>query len=131
MTGIPALAKGQARKASVKLPKALSKGEETFALHMRARGLTPEREYEFCAGRKWRFDFAFLNLAKLSGGSLAVEIEGGTHCGGRHSRHSGYSSDIEKYNTASLMGWTVLRYTTDMVMSGIAERQVAEILGVA
>ena len=129
MVGLPPLAIGRACNASVKLPKALSKGEEAFALHMKARGLRPAREHEFCPGRKWRFDFAFFNVAKLGGGSLAVEIEGGTHSNGRHNRVSGYTADIEKYNTASLMGWTILRFTTEMVMSGLADREVADIMG--
>jgi very-short-patch-repair endonuclease len=129
--GVQAMSGTSALTNRVKLPKPLSKGEETFALHMKARGLQPVREHEFCPGRKWRFDFAFLNVPKLGGGSLAVEIEGGTRSGGRHSRHAGYSSDIEKYNTASLMGWTVLRFTTQMVLSGEAERQVAKVMGVA
>jgi hypothetical protein len=126
MAVIPAL--NGAKRA--KLPQALSVGEETFALQMKARGLNFRREYEFCPGRKFRFDFAFLNVAKLGGASLAVEVEGGAHSRGRHTRASGFSSDIEKYNLAALMGWVLLRYTTAMVKSGLADRQVAKLLGV-
>jgi hypothetical protein len=44
---------------SNRIPKELSEGEELFALHCLLNGLTPEREYEFCEGRKFRADFAF------------------------------------------------------------------------
>jgi len=62
-------------------------------------------EYQFCDGRKWRFDFACPELA------VAIEIEGGVWTRGRHSRGAGMISDMEKYNTAQLFGWIVLRYT--------------------
>lgn len=64
----------------------------------------PVAEYKFCPDRKWRFDFAFPKLR------LAVEIEGGLFTGGRHSRPLGYIADMEKYNMASELGWTLLRY---------------------
>lgn len=124
--------------ARIPMPQALSVGEETFALHMRMRGLQPWREYQFCPGRKWRFDFALVKHVSVMtsdgpiGSTLkvAVEIEGGVHSGGRHTRGEGFIADIEKYNTAALMGWLVLRYTTQMVKSGLAEREVAKLMGV-
>jgi very-short-patch-repair endonuclease len=117
--------------ARIRIPKALSKGEETFALHMNARRINYRREYEFCPGRKWRFDFVIFNVPGLNGSSLAIEVEGGLHSHGRHLRPKGFQSDIEKYNTAALMGWVVLRFTTQMVMSGAAELQVAKLMRLA
>jgi len=102
----------------MKLPKALSPGEEAFALHCRAEKLEPIREFQFHPQRKWRFDFAF------PAEKLAVEIEGGLFVGGGHSRGKGYESNLEKYNQAVLMGWRVLRYSTDMVMRGDAINEV-------
>ena len=99
----------------MKTPKKLSPGEELFAIHCEAYKLTPVREYQFCTGRRWRFDFAFPG-DKL----IAVEIEGGTWSGGRHSRGKGMEADMEKYNQASLQGWHVYRFTTAMVQSGAA-----------
>jgi very-short-patch-repair endonuclease len=90
--------------------KKLSQGEEAFALHCRAESLKPEREFLFHPERKWRFDFAFLD------DKLAVEVEGI----GRHQTIGGFKKDAEKYNAAALLGWRVLRYTTDMVISGRA-----------
>jgi very-short-patch-repair endonuclease len=102
--------------------QALSRGEEAFALHCRFENLEPEREFRFCPTRRFRFDFAFPKQ------KLAVEIEGGIWTAGRHTRGSGYAHDLDKYNAAARLGWTVLRYTTQMVESGQAINEVLEVL---
>jgi very-short-patch-repair endonuclease len=51
---------------------------------------------------------------------LAVEVEGGSWIHGRHVRAKGFEADCEKYNTAVLLGWRILRFTTAMVESGLA-----------
>lgn len=71
----------------------------------RQTGLTWMAEHQFCDGRKWRFDFACLEIA------TAIEIDGGVWSRGRHSRGVGQVADMEKINTAQLFGWIVLRYT--------------------
>lgn len=63
-----------------------------------------ELEYRFCPGRMWRFDYA--NPDRM----LAIEIEGAIFGRGRHSRGAGMTGDMEKYNSAELRGWTLLRY---------------------
>ena len=83
------------------------------------------REYEFHPTRKWRFDFAWPDSM------LAVECEGGTWTGGRHTTGSGFEADCEKYNAAALLGWRVLRYTMPMIRSGVALQQIEEALGEA
>jgi very-short-patch-repair endonuclease len=103
-----------------KLPAKLSPGEEAFALHCRAEGLTPEREFAFHPSRKWRFDFAWPER------KLAVEIEGGRF--GRHQMPGGFAGDCCKYNSAAKLGWTVLRYTTAMVTAGTAIDDMKEML---
>ena len=65
-------------------------------------GLVAVPEYRFHPERKWRFDFAF-------DGKVALEVEGGIWTGGRHTRGTGFAKDIEKYNTATLCGWKILR----------------------
>lgn len=99
-----------------KMPAALSRGEETLALQLRAVNLPPAaREYRFDKTRRWRFDFAWPEI------KLAVEIDGilpGS--GGRHQRAGGYEKDLEKINTAILDGWRVLRFTTRAVTAGAA-----------
>ena len=95
--------------------KKLSKLEETLALQMRALKLSePEREYRFDSRRRYRFDFAWPTL------SLAVEVEGGTHIRGRHTRPTGFRNDCRKYNLATLQGWRVFRFDSFMVNSGEA-----------
>ena len=61
-------------------------------------------EHRFHAIRKWRTDFAWPGVL------VAVEVEGGAFSGGRHTRGAGFVKDCEKYNTAALMGWIVLRF---------------------
>ena len=72
------------------------------ALHSKT-GYTMVRELVFHPSREWRFDFAIENL------KIALEAEGGVYDGGRHFRPKGLKDDMEKYNEAQVMGWTVLR----------------------
>lgn len=90
--------------------------ELTFAFQISQERIPqqPVREHRFCPPRRWRFDFAWTDL------KLAIELEGGTFSKGKKSRHttgSGFNADCEKYNTAALMGWTVLRFDAAMVNS--------------
>lgn len=72
-------------------------------------GPTLEREYRFHPVRKWRADYCHVATRIL------VELEGGLYGGGRHSRASGFLGDIEKYNAAAMLGYTVLRLGTGQV----------------
>lgn len=113
-------------KSKYTIPRALSAGEEAFWRDCRVVGLSPEREYPFCEGRKWAFDFAFPDDL------IAVEVEGGTAYGkSRHSRGQGFVNDCLKYNMAARLGWRVLRYTTEMVVSGHAIDDIQQILETA
>jgi very-short-patch-repair endonuclease len=101
----------------MKIPKALSFGEEVFDLHCQIQKIAVTREYQFFSGRKWRADFMIAG----NGTKLLVEIEGGTSFGNsRHSKGNGFENDCRKYNKAALMGYTVLRFTTAMVGTGEA-----------
>ena len=75
---------------------------------------TPAPEHRFCPPRRWRFDWAFVVW------KLAVEVEGGSWTGGRHTRGAGFERDIEKYAEALCLGWRVLRVTPEMVRDGRA-----------
>lgn len=106
-----------------KTPKPLSAGEELFALHCKALGLTPVREFRFADGRKYAFDFAWPDKM------LAVEIDGGTAFGkSRHSQGKGYENDCRKLNLAAMLGWKVMRYTSEMVKTAEAIDAVSEFL---
>lgn len=82
----------------------------------------PQKEYRFHPERRWRFDFAFPER------KLAVEVEGGTWNGGRHTRGAGFAADCEKYNAAVLLGWRVLRFDSKAVTSGQAISTVIQAL---
>ena len=70
--------------------------------------------------RNWRLDFAWPDA------KVAVEIDGGqwkpirrrdgsVSYGGRHNTPEGFRSDCEKLNAAAVLGWTVLRFTGEML----------------
>ena len=72
-------------------------------------GVECVKEYKFHPERRWRFDYA------VPAYKIALEVEGGVWTQGRHTRPQGFLGDIEKYNTATLMGWRVFRTTpTDL-----------------
>ncbi len=113
----------RARRATP-IPSATSEYEALFLLHCRAARLpTPEREWCFAPPRRWRFDFSWPEAG------LAVEIDGGTWAGGRHTRGAGFARDCEKFNYATLAGWRVLRFTAQMVADGTALETVRRALG--
>ena len=89
-----------------------------------AGGPQPVREYRFAPPRRWRFDLAW------PAHRVAVEVEGGSFVGGRHSRGAGFERDAEKYNEAALEAWLVLRVTPRMVDDGRALRLVERALEV-
>lgn len=88
--------------------------EATFALHCKAHGLAPEREYKFHPARKWRFDYCWPDR------KIAVELEGGIWTNGRHNRGAGMIGDMEKYNEAAKLGWFVFRFDVGAVQRGEA-----------
>lgn len=82
---------------------------------LQAAGLAPwEPEYKFALQthkRKWAFDLAW----PAPEARIALEIEGrGSHQRGR------YLSDMQKYNTAAVLGWLLMRVTYDMIEDGDA-----------
>ena len=92
-----------------------------------------EREVLFAKAavqRLWRFDFGF--RAYL----VAVEIEGivprriGREfvAGGRHGSVAGIIEDMDKYNTAALLGWTVLRFPQKYVKPHRAIEMTMQVL---
>ena len=84
-------------------------GEQAVELILGGHHVEFVREHRFNSARRWRFDFALLPH------KIAIECEGATYAGGRHTRGRGYANDCEKYNSAACLGWRVLRYTSDML----------------
>lgn len=78
------------------------------------------REYVFHEERRWRFDWAIPAV------HLACEVEGGIWSNGRHIRGKGYQNDLEKYNSAIVLGWNVFRFSTEDVLQGRARKFLLE-----
>ena len=97
--------------------------EAELALHIKALGLPePVREYPAITGRKFRFDFAWLEHG------LLVEVNGGTYTKGAHSTGQGIRRDYEKCNLATLAGWRVLSFDGKSVKSGEAVEVIRQAL---
>lgn len=91
--------------------------EDAFSNNVTVHGLPePIREFPFALrhGRKWRFDFAWLEQ------KIAVEIQGATWKKGAHSSGVGLKRDFEKNNYAMLDGWRLFYFDANMVTSGEA-----------
>jgi very-short-patch-repair endonuclease len=86
-----------------------------FRTGCKVRGLIPPvGEWLFHPERMWRLDWAWPEA------KIALEIDGGTWTGGRHTRGKGYAEDCRKLNEATAMGWSILRVTPEMIDSGEA-----------
>ena len=81
-----------------------------------------EREFKFDPSRKWKSDF------HLKQKGLLIEIEGGVWTGGRHVRGQGFLDDMEKYNRAAELGFTLLRYCTQDVLELKCIPQIQRVL---
>ena len=106
------------RKNKVKGVKVESVGEAALIQQLKTLKIEFEQEFQFHPTRKWRADFHIKNT------KLLIEVEGGIWSGGRHTRGKGYLGDMEKYNAATMMGFQVLRFSTEQVTSGFAIKQI-------
>ncbi|WP_151965469.1 DUF559 domain-containing protein [Acinetobacter soli] len=113
--------KGKKRR-SVKGQRVQSEGEVTLARDLRALKIGFEQEYKFHPERNWRADFW------ITGSKILVEVEGGIWSGGRHTRGKGFIADMEKYNAAAILGFKVLRFDTQQVKSGLAIKQIENLV---
>ncbi|MCT9260477.1 DUF559 domain-containing protein [Acinetobacter baumannii] len=111
------------KRRSAKHIREPSVGEVLLATHLRACKIDFEQEYKFHPKRKWRADFL------ITGTKILIEVEGGIWSGGRHTRGKGYIGDMEKYNSAAMMGFTVLRFSTEQVKAGVAIKQIEQLVG--
>ncbi|HDX8451386.1 TPA: hypothetical protein RQN21_000903 [Aeromonas hydrophila] len=95
----------------------VKKAQQVDALHSKVLAQLvgfpdPATELVFHPKRRWRFDFAWPTRM------IAVEIHGGIHSGGRHTRGKGFVEDRAKMNEAALLGWTVIEATPEHIQSG-------------
>jgi hypothetical protein len=94
-----------------------SEGEEIVARWLTEAGIPFTREWRFHPVRRWRFDFALGGADTIGARRMAIEVEGGQWTGG-HKRGDAADSDCEKLNEATLRGWRVLRFTSNMIRKG-------------
>lgn len=95
----------------------VKKAQQVDALHSKVLAQLvgfpdPATELVFHPKRRWRLDFAWPTRM------IAVEIHGGIHSGGRHTRGKGFVEDRAKMNEAALLGWTVIEATPEHIQSG-------------
>lgn len=121
MLGIEKPKKGR-KRPTVKVARE-SVGESTLAMQLRAVKIQFEQEFRFHPKRKWKADF------HLIGKKILIEVEGGIWSGGRHTRGMGYIGDMEKYNSATMMGYQVIRFSTEQVKLGSAIEQIEKMVG--
>jgi hypothetical protein len=69
------------------------------------------QEYRFNQDRKWRADWALMGEKGERKIRIPVEYEGLGWGKTHHTDSKGYSKDTEKYTSAAILGWVVLRYT--------------------
>ncbi|TMS48231.1 DUF559 domain-containing protein [Acinetobacter lwoffii] len=115
--------KGRSKRPKVKGEKVPNEFEAKLAGELKTLKIEFEQEFEFHPKRKWRADF------HLVGKKILVEVEGAIWSGGRHTRGKGYIGDMEKYNAATMMGFQVIRFSTDQVKSGLAIQQIEKMVG--
>lgn len=115
--------KGRSTRPNVKDEKVPNEFEAKLARELKTLKIKFEQEFYFHPDRKWRADFHLIDK------KILVEIEGGIWSGGRHTRGKGYIGDMEKYNAATMMGFQVIRFSTDQVKSGHAIQQLEKMVG--
>ena len=81
-----------------------------------------EYQIEALRPRRWRYDICFPDQ------KVIVEVEGGAWTRGRHTRGKGFLSDIEKYNAAVVLGYRLLRYAPDSVLTDKAMEEIKNLL---
>jgi hypothetical protein len=119
---------GATRRSRKKEARELKPHEILMAVHLRELKVDFFREYGFHEGRRWRFDFA------IPAEMLAIEIEGGIHGftdakgkwhdKGGHTTGTGYQDDLYKYGEAAIRNWTVLRFSVQDVLTGVAKSMI-------
>lgn len=115
--------KGRSKRPKVKGEKVPNEFEAKLARELKALKIDFEQEFYFHPDRKWRADF------HLIGKKILVEVEGGIWSGSRHTRGKGYIGDMEKYNAATMLGYQVIRFSTEQVKSGLAVQQIEKMVG--
>lgn len=96
-------------KSAKNIPARKSKEKDWLELNLQyfcnEHSLELSQEHRFDELRKWRLDFAIKSLM------IGIEYEGIFSTKSRHTTITGFTGDIDKYNHAQRLGWTIYRYT--------------------
>ena len=104
------------KKVSMKALKREAKEriDRQFAVLCKDAGLpNPITEHRFHETRRWRIDYYF----SCKGVRVALEVEGGVHTNGRHTRGAGFMKDMEKYNALAAAGIYLVRTTPSQLFT--------------
>lgn len=105
-----------------------SPAEDLLAIHLAELGLRFERQYRYVAARRFRADFAVWADA-INACPLLVEIVGGIYQRRAHGSVTGVLRDVARLNAATMSDLPMLRFTPQMVESGLAKETIAEYFG--
>lgn len=99
--------------------------EDEFDFQLRSMMLPKfERQVMFAKsiGRRWMLDFACPQymLGVEIEGLVVMRVNGELIVKGRHASISGFKEDCEKYASAAVLGWTVIRFEQSQVKDGTA-----------
>lgn len=95
------------KSKKVKVPRKEAPELGEMKLWLTALNIPFKSEHPFSTKRKFRFDIALLEY------KVAIEYEGIFGGTSGHTTLGGYIKDCEKYNLATVLGWRVLRYTSN------------------
>lgn len=107
--------------------------EDLFDFQLRSMMLPKfERQVMFAKsiGRRWMLDFACAAymLAVEIEGLVVMRVNGELIVKGRHASISGFKEDCEKYASAAVLGWTVIRFEQSQVKDGTAIAMTQRVL---
>lgn len=91
------------------------------AIWQQLGGPALQPEFPFCPARKWRADYRV--------GNLLIELDGGIYSGGRHTRGRGFAEDCVKLNTATLLGYQVIRIPTGFATANYLQQIIDYLKG--
>jgi very-short-patch-repair endonuclease len=95
---------------------------DTLSFQLKAAKIEHKREQTLVPGRKFRTDILI--------GWLAIEVDGATWIGGRHSRGYGIEDDCIKQNTLVTLGYRPMRFTQKQVKDGRALQWIEQAMRV-
>lgn len=118
-----------------------SSAEILLAAQLEQAGIPFEREYRFHPTRKFRADFAVGKTLAWIGDvhspapagiePILVEVDGATWTLGRHNHPTSIAKEYERTAAAAILGFRMIRATTEQVEDGTCLRWIREALGMA